>query len=211
MFSDFFSKQLQTPGDRIKALRNSLGISRKEFAEKHGFSDSTLSAIEHSVRHLTSAQLQKLIGIFLREGLPCSEEWILTGNGEVLLNKGQMEKASFCFFDPILEEVKLFQKHNPHSLVIQMKDESMSPLYEKQDYVGGIKITRTLKSPDYGKPYIVIFPDDSKLVRSLYPGQQKGLFKLSCLNLLDPLEQPFHVNVTLKAIYEIVWYRKNPG
>lgn len=208
MFSDFFSKQLQSPGDRIKALRNSLGLSRKEFAEKHGFSDSTLKAIEYSAFHLKPIQLRKLIEIFLREGLACSEEWIQTGKGEVLLNKEKIDKDYSSLFDPTTLEAKLFQKHNPRSLVIQLADNSMSPFYEKQDYVGGIKITRTLKHLDYGRPYIVVFPDDTKLVRSLYPGSQKGLFNLISLNPLESIGQPLHINVSLSSIYKIVWHRK---
>jgi transcriptional regulator with XRE-family HTH domain len=211
MFSDFFSKQLQTPGDRIKALRNSLGLSRKEFAEKHGFSDSTLKAIEYSAFHLKPIQLRKLIEIFLREGLACSEEWVRTGKGEVLFNKGQIDKDSSSLLDPIPEEVKLFQKHHPQSLVIQLEDNSMSPYYKKQDYVGGIKITRTLKPLDYGQPYIVVFPDNTKFVRSLYLGHQKDLFNLVSLNLAEPIDHPLHLNISLKAIYEIIWYRKSLG
>jgi transcriptional regulator with XRE-family HTH domain len=208
MLSDFLSNRLRTPGDRIKSLRTYLGLTRKKFAEKYGFSDSTLKAIEYSVAPLKPAQLHKLIEIFLKEGLPCSEEWILTGKGEVLLKKEQIDSASSSLLDPISEEIKVFQKHCHRSLVIQLEDNSMSPFYEKLDYIAGIKITRHLKPSDYGRPYVIVLPDDTKLVRSLYPGQQKGLFNLVSLNLTDHLDHPLHTNVTLKDIYEIVWYRK---
>jgi transcriptional regulator with XRE-family HTH domain len=208
MLSDFMYERLLTSGDRIKAVRTHLGLTRKQFAEKHGFSDSTLKAIEYSTAPLKPSQLHKLIEIFLREGLPCSEEWIITGKGEPLLKKEDLDKTSSSLLNPISEEIKVFQKNYPRSLLIQLKDNSMSPFYEKQDYIGGIKITRTLKPSDYGRPYIVVLQDNKKLVRSLYPGQPKELFTLISLNLLNPLECPCYVNVPLNGLYEIIWYRK---
>jgi hypothetical protein len=101
-----------------------------------------------------------------------------------------------------------FKKHNPQSLVHQLEDESMSPLYKKGDYVAGNKVTRSLKPFDYGQPHIVVLSDGFKLVRTLYPSHQKGHFNLTAINLLEPVEQPFHTNINPKAIYKIIWHRR---
>lgn len=207
MSSDLFYKQLHTPGERLKALRNSLNMSRKEFAEKYGLSEYTLKSLELSIRQLTPIQIQKFIQSFAAEGFECSEEWIMKGEGSVIV-KDKKNLSSSLPENHILLEIELFQKHVPHSVVLQIDDESMSPIYKKQDYVGGVKLPSTLKPSDYGKSYIIVFPDETKLVRLLYPGSQKKLFNLVSSNLTEPSSHSLYKDVPLKAIYEILWHRR---
>ena len=55
-----------------------------------------------------------------------------------------------------------------------------------------------LKPSDYGKSYIIVFPDETKLVRLLYPGSQKKLFNLVSSNLTEPSSHSLYKDVLSK-------------
>ena len=145
MSSDLFYKQLHTLGERLKALRNSLNMSRKEFAEKYGLSEYTFKISRALYKTVNSNSDSKFIQSFAAEGFECSEEWIMKGEGSVIV-KDKKNLSSSLPENHILLEIELFQKHVPHSVVLQIDDESMSPIYKKQDYVGGVKLPSNVKT-----------------------------------------------------------------
>lgn len=65
-------------GERIRALRNELGLSQEEFAEKLKMQRSSISKIEQGQVPLTEKN-QKLV---CRE-FNANKEWMLTGKGQM--------------------------------------------------------------------------------------------------------------------------------
>jgi transcriptional regulator with XRE-family HTH domain len=212
-------KQYQTVGERLRALRTLLSITRKDFAKKHAIPLPTLRAAEYSEGPLSFKQLKKLLKAFEEEGIICSEEWLIEGSGnlpvlakhfinqevEAIESHTHSEKLHF---NSILVEAALFQKHIPESLVVRVTDNLMVPLYEENDYVGGIKLPLPLESHFYNKPSIVRLPDETHLVRIIYPGAESLLFTLMCPAPFYKTNPRLLINTPVKAIYRIIWHRK---
>ncbi len=209
------SKKYQTAGARIRALREALSLTRQEFCARHGFSFSTLRALESTVLVVTAKHASKFVEAFKKEGVTCTKEWLLEGSGD-FPTKSSPEDENIIIsskepYNPkvaIENEMACFHQNNPNSLIIQIPDNAMSPLYRAKDYIGGIKVTCLTEKLPYGTPCLVIMQDDTKLARILYPGTQEGLFILGCPTSPDLKKVNFIVNVPLKEIYQIVWHRK---
>ncbi len=209
----------RTFAERVKAIRGYLSLTRKEFSKKHGIPEPTIRAWELSLYTISPTHLQKLIKAFKAENILCSEEWLLRGAGTPPLfaleamNK-ELEKVQDQLVSPtgpikpVHLESAVFERYNENSLTLEITDNQMLPLYEKGDHVGGIKPNQALQNADFGKPFIVILADDTKLVRSLYRGSNDSSFSLGCFDILNQSEDPTLSEVTVKAIYKIVWHRK---
>ena len=74
--------------DRIKALRQTLGLSMEKFAEPLGVTKGSISKIEHGENY-PSTMLQKLICSTFN----VNEDWLKTGNGEMFVTLGRKEKV----------------------------------------------------------------------------------------------------------------------
>lgn len=211
-----FGKQYETVGERVQALRRSLALTRRDFSKKHNIPEPTLRVLEGAESVISKKQLHKLIKAFESEGVICSEEWILKGQGvgpsparSVIQKEMDLIESNNVSVEPILVEIACFQKFNPSSVVMRVTDEMMAPLYKRDDYVGGIKISLPLAASAYKEPCIVELKDGTMLIRTLYPGKNKDLFNLTCLNPADPSKNPFYLDVELQGIYQIVWHRKS--
>lgn len=65
--------------DRIKALRKEMGLSQDAFAEKLGLTKNYISLIENGNRNLSEQSIKVLCTMF-----NVNEEWLRTGNGEMM-------------------------------------------------------------------------------------------------------------------------------
>lgn len=214
---ELFYKQYETIGERIQALRRALAMTRRDFSKKHNIPEPTLRTLETAKSLISKKQLRKLIKAFESEGIICSEDWLLKGQGPLpgpaagFIQKEieSMEADKNLLIDPVLVEAACFQRYTPDSIVFQVIDEMMSPLYKRDDYVGGIKIPLPVTPSLYKEPCIIVLEDGTKLIRIIYPGSKKNLLNLNCLNPSDPSKHPFYIDANLKGIYQIVWHRKN--
>ena len=212
-----FCKHYETIGERVQALRRALDMTRRDFSRKHNIPEPTLRILEAAQTDISKKQLQRLIKAFESEGIICPEDWLLKGKGaEPSSAKGfiqkeieSMEMDETLAIDPVLVEAACFQKYTSNSIVVRVIDEMMAPLYKRDDYVGGVKITPSSAASLYTEACIVVFEGGVKLIRILYPGSKKHLFNLSCLNPNDSSKHPFYVDVDIKEIYQIVWHRKS--
>ncbi|MFB9862391.1 helix-turn-helix domain-containing protein [Rufibacter immobilis] len=72
-----------SPQERFKHLREQLGLTQKEFADKLMLNQTYISAIESGKRGISSKLLKKLFVLF-----DVSSEWILNGGGEISSKSG---------------------------------------------------------------------------------------------------------------------------
>ncbi|MBY0281431.1 MAG: hypothetical protein K2W94_04655 [Alphaproteobacteria bacterium] len=212
-----FLKQYETIGERVHSLRRALGMTRRDFSKKHNIPEPTLRILESAQANISSKQLHKLIKAFEAEGIICPEEWLLKGQGAepssakkfIQKEMESMEIDKTLSIDPVLVEAACFQKYTPDSVVLQVTDEMMSPLYKRDDYVGGVKVSLSFSASLHKEPCVVKFEDGATLIRLIHPGSKKHLFNLSCLNPNDSSKHPFYVDANPVEIYQIVWHRKN--
>jgi len=82
-------------GERIKILRNNLGLTLDEFGEKIGLKKATLSKIENNL----SGSTEQTIILICKE-YNVNREWLLSGVGEMFNNddtlKSLIENISSC-------------------------------------------------------------------------------------------------------------------
>lgn len=95
-------------GERIKKLREFLGLERKEFAEKIGKTEPTISRAERNKNKPSEGFLWALMTHF-----SVNPDWIMTGEGKMFLSaEDYLEKGIEMFGDRKMSEglVKIFRK-----------------------------------------------------------------------------------------------------
>lgn len=75
--------------ERIKALRKDLKLSQDVFAEKLGLTKNYISLVENGNRNLSEQSIKVLCSMF-----NVNEEWLRTGNGEMLVQKSKDEQIA---------------------------------------------------------------------------------------------------------------------
>ena len=75
--------------ERVKELRKFLGLSGEKFGERIRVAKSTISNIENGNRSVTEQHIKSICREF-----GVSEEWLRTGEGEMLIPVTQNQKIS---------------------------------------------------------------------------------------------------------------------
>ena len=200
---------IQTSGGRIKLARNMLGLSRKGLEEGFHISANTLQAWESDKNILTDKGAKKLNKAFIKLGLLCTENWLLTGTGEVpilLQNTSNLPNEmneDIC----ILREIEAFKAINPNPIVVIVNDNSMEPIYTVGDFVGGNKKTDFQIESLIGENCIIETYHEHTLVRKLLKGSQKQLYSLVCINIATN-QQPIIPDVKIRFAARIILHRK---
>lgn len=88
--------------DRLKYLREYLGLSQTAFGQKVGLERSSMSAIEHKQRNLTPRTIRDICREF-----NVNEEWLSTGQGEMFC---QTEESAITLIDRIMYGENEFAK-----------------------------------------------------------------------------------------------------
>ena len=69
-----------TQGERIKDVRNSLGLTLEKFGEKLGVTKTAISRLEKGVRSLTEQMTKSICRVFSVDYM-----WLTTGEGEMFV------------------------------------------------------------------------------------------------------------------------------
>lgn len=86
---------MNTEGERLKLLRQALGIRQGDFASKISTTQGHISDIENGRKNLSERTI-KLISLENWDGKFVNEEWLRTGNGEMFKERlPQDEVASY--------------------------------------------------------------------------------------------------------------------
>jgi len=202
---------LNTPGNRLRAIRAFCSSSRNEFCEHMGLSESTLKAWENDVARLTKKGAALLVGIFQKHGIYCTEEWLLSGEGLSPLRQSH-EASNQNFAEDILvqqevDNLKRYYRKNIFSY--KVSDKSMAPQFRINDWVAGILINEQDLPYFWGEVVIADVEGAGILLRTLERGSQPGFFDLTSTHpesVQDNLQ-----DVRLKGAYRILWHRRLLG
>lgn len=88
-------------GERLKQLRNALGIKQGDFARKISTTQGHISDIENGRKNLSDRTI-KLICLESWDGKTVNEEWLKNGNGEMFIEVSSYEKT-YNHFGYIME------------------------------------------------------------------------------------------------------------
>jgi transcriptional regulator with XRE-family HTH domain len=131
-------------GERIRDIRNRLYMSRKAFSDKHKIPYPTLQNWEDGrFGGLSKRGARRLATIFTEEGIYCTEQWLLEGQGpepkempRIILPVNEPE---ISVYDAVQKELKLFYQHNPEAIYAIVPDDLMEPRFCKGEFVAGNK------------------------------------------------------------------------
>lgn len=136
----------ETRGNRVKALRQALNLSRQKFADRLAIKKSTIQNWEEG-RHtgLTEKGAKRLVSSLLQTGVTSSVDWLLFGTGsppklpESLFEKVSQPIVSETLPDGqnIQRELLLFHQLNKGCIDFLVADNNMQPLYCQGDIVAG--------------------------------------------------------------------------
>lgn len=200
-------------GRRIKHLRNYLGFSRKMFCRRHGISAASLQNWEDVRFHsLTDKAALKLVNAFQAEGISCTLDWLLRGDGfdpiantppvkAILPAQGLTQEASI-----IAEELRVFYALNKNATDTIVKDDEMEPKFSEGDLVAGHRYFNADILQFVDCDCIVQMQEGDVLVRRLQAGHTAGRYNLVALNAKH--QATMHVNIPLFSVAPIVWIRK---
>lgn len=194
-----------TFGERLKAIRGFLRLSREAFATRHGIPAVTLKTWELSQVGISHVYMNKLLNALAKEKIPCSAEWLLDGIGpSPFSNQGIYNHKSDS--SGIYTEQECFLKNNPQSLVQMVLDNAMSPYFYKGDYVGGVKVDIHNKIDEKSAFIIYVRKTPEPLIRFLKK-DQSDQFILIHANLSE-LGYDFIIHPEIQEAYQIIWHRK---
>ena len=80
--------------ERLKELRNYLGMSQKEFAKSLSLGQSTWAMIEVGKRELNDRHVKLICTIY-----NVSEEWLRYGEGEMIIERSEEEEIAELVYD----------------------------------------------------------------------------------------------------------------
>ncbi|CAB4127699.1 HTH_XRE domain containing protein [uncultured Caudovirales phage] len=184
---------------RIKQLRKLAGITAEELSALTGFTRQTLSNWETArEKGLSADGATSIVRELIKLGVWCDFVWLWLGTGEepYLLTESVKErrrKAESRYYDypnDLREnEIKEFERYYEESVIMEIKHNGLSPIFEKGDWVGGRWIPMSprlvnkvciLDDEDNFEARLVQFNDDSGYnLRFLsYPTKDNKPFEL---------------------------------
>lgn len=208
-------------GLRVRRLRNMANLSRQDMCRDEEFKLDTLIGWELA-RHggLTQKGAVKIIKCVAKEGVICTVEWLLynIGSGPIVVTNSEDIQESLIKTSPvtdedqfILEELLLFRKNNPDSVELHIMDDHMSPIYNKGDYIAGIKRYQDKLQSTIGFDCIVKPFEGEIKARRVLAGNLPNQYTLLPINLTGETSSKILTNIPLIFAAPIIWHRrKNP-
>lgn len=216
-------KNLNHAGERLRRARTLAGIStRREFEEKYSISANTLQGWEQGKNPLSKKGAKRIVEALKNEGLICSLEWLMTGNGvpprafEMIRDitsepdfQNMLAQMHLQEEQAIYQELQAFKAHNPNPIIITISDDTMEPQYREGDYVAGVRLTKSEDIQKHlGEPCIVELSDHTILARYLHTDTKSGLYTLSCTNFRSKQGPLTLSNVQIISAAPILWHRR---
>jgi transcriptional regulator with XRE-family HTH domain len=197
-------------GVRLKKLRNMANLTRKEISDRYDLNVNTYKGWEIArFGGLPLDGAKKVINRVAEEGIICSLDWLLYGDGigpiteavpaHILKNKSELS---------VLKEIHLYKSLNKNIIFTEIIDDGMAPLYNKGDYVAGEKKCSCDIDTLVNQNCLVQLNSGNVIVRKLKKGTEKVTYNLSCINSNTKEKRPILYNVQLKCAAKIARHYK---
>lgn len=138
------SEDVLARGKRLRILREQLGLTRSQLADKISVSEHTLKAFETGARELSAPGVREYCHRFVLAGIDVSFDFLYHGNDP---QYSENQQAVIDDSLSIQNEMLYFKEKNPLSIILKVPDSLMAPFYSKGDVVGGRKITNEVQFP----------------------------------------------------------------
>ena len=209
----------QQRAKRLLVLREMTGLSRDKFHQRYGIARGTLQNWE-SARFggLTSKGARTILIAFQAEGIQADLQWLLHGIGPapcitqasgITQNANPLAHLEAQESQAIAEELLIFRNHNNDEVIdFVIPDDSMTPLFQKGDYVAGVRRYQDKMEEVVGLNCIVQTKEHGLLLRHVKQSEELGSYHLFCLNLHGETKRPCLYNVALISAAPVIWHRR---
>lgn len=204
-------------GNRVKSARMLSGYTRKAFAEISKISMATLRIWEEPTSNrggLTEKGALRLIEALNVCGIYCTKKWLLfgLGPGPNLINnpdrfkiKIEAPDVTWGEDESIIQDIESFKRNNVDPIVAIITDNSMSPKFNRGDYVGGSRVYKNAIENLIGCLCIVGLKEKT-LIRRI-TATKKSKYTLCSINQDPIITDPVITEVEIIYAAEIVWHR----
>lgn len=203
----------QQRGQRIRALREALRLSRNAIGQKHQIAKGTIQNWEDArYGGLSEKGARKLVEAFCAEGINCSLEWLFYGIGEDPLipniATGQLVNATLLSErECIVQELQHFHKHNSDAVDFIIPDDAMAPVFLKGDLVAGKRYFNQDIEKMLGQNCIIQTTTGKLQVRTINKASTENKYQLTTFNQASPQ----HEILSLEQIFSlapVLWLRR---
>ncbi|MGM9592492.1 MAG: helix-turn-helix domain-containing protein [Oscillospiraceae bacterium] len=118
-----------TQGERIRALRTSLGLSLEAFGEKLGVTRAAMSNIERGQRNLTDQMAKSICREF-----NVSERWLRTGEGKMFLELSRDDEIA-AYVGRVLKDENAFYQQKLLHILTKLSPEQLTVLEKYADFL----------------------------------------------------------------------------
>jgi DNA-binding XRE family transcriptional regulator len=202
---------------RLKRVRNLANLNRDQMCQDGEIKRNTLIGWECArFGGLTTNGATKVLSRITREGVHCSLEWLMDGEGpEPSVNPLPLIKNDGCIKlnEDILiaYEIEFFKAKNWNTVVYKVDDEGMHPQYKETDHVAGKKRFGKDIQLIIGQDCIVETERGEILLRNIREGMELDTYTLVCNNPSISKRKSIILNVRLDYAAPVIWHRKKDG
>lgn len=192
--------ELSTPearAERLRRIRNMANLNREEMCTSNGLNINTYKGWEIArYGGLPVDGAERAIRRVAKEGVICSTVWLLHGEGQgpySIPNEstdGKNKSSKTEDKEIIIKEIMLFQSYYSHAIYIEVQDDGMSPIYEKGDFIAGIKNYGEALHQLVGENCIIQGVDGKTIARCLRRSENKNKYTLMCINPQTQVDNP---------------------
>lgn len=216
-------QSLTTAGERLRRARLLAGLNtRREFELKHRISSNTLQGWEQNKNPLSAKGAKRIVEALKKEGLLCSSEWLIYGNGmpprpfemmnagiaEPMRDNQTLSELNLREEEAIYTETQAFKNQQANTIIISISDDAMTPYYSIGDHIGGVQIDNRDMDQFLGQACIVELENNFILPRVIQAGNRPGLYNLSCTNPHTNASPLNFYNSKVISAAPIVWHRR---
>lgn len=205
-------------GQRLRKIRNMIGLTIIEFANLVKIGESTIRQWEQGkASGLSSKGAYKIWAALLNQEIDFTADWLMTGQGATpqFQQAAASDSVEPCFSTTvIIQETKLirveidrFLKSSYRSIVVTIQDNAMEPLYTIGDTVGGNCLENKHFNMMAGHCVIVKTEQHDILVRKITKSEEAGCYNLYSINSSTTVVPPILSNqkVALVAPITRLW------
>ena len=205
----------QARAERLRRLRNLANLSRKEICDADNLNVNTYKGWELSrFGGLPTDGAKRVISRVATEGVICSIDWLLDGNGtppEVMIDTTTSTKLNKqCNNSTIInQEFELFKQNHSEAIFSVIKNNNLLPIYSKGDVVAGIKHYHSKIKETIGHVCIIQTIDgiiDIRYVKQPTTGELYNLtytnFKENSLEIFELTNQKLLFSAPISRIYK---------
>lgn len=204
--------------ERLKRIRRLANLSREEMCSDGDINLTTL--ISWEVGRFGGLSKKGAIAVIKRverEGVLCTLEWLLYGEGkspelnfqsEMQGKNKSSESKLQTEEEKIMEELLTFHRVNKNAIDFTIKDNSMLPHFKPGDIVAGVKRFKDDIAKLIGQNCIIETSDGLITVRNIQPGSAKNKYALVASNLEAKAKDLILYDKKIVSAAPIVWLRR---